>query len=560
MKHLKLLFGLLVLLVAAVWAPAQPTKQQWVQSTLKSMSLREQIAQLFVIACHPQQSEEHINKVLETIKNEHLGGIIWGLCSPTRYLNLLNQMQEHANIPLLVTMDAEWGVAMRLDSVVNFPRQLTMGAIQDNQLIYDFGAEVARQCRLLGVHINFAPVVDVNINPNNPVISMRSFGENKYKVTEKGYACMKGMLDGGLLTCLKHFPGHGDTDKDSHEELPAILHNKQRLNDVELYPFRELIKRGATGVMTAHLLVPALSKDHMPASQSKKISTDLLQKKLKFKGLVITDGLEMRGAIRDGDPNKVALNALLAGNDLLEIPPDIPKSIDEIVKAVQNGKVSKRFIQKKCKKILETKYDLGLYRGFSPIDPSGIIEKLNTVEAKSLRLQLAATSLTLLSNQNVLPLADSDLNYLEIGQGSAFKEQLFRHASINAFQISPSATQEQLDSLSALLPNTGTVVVGYHNVPRGRSYVNFTIDEPMLNFLEELNSRHPVVLLFFANPYALANFKDLGRFAAVVACYDNSDEAQISAAKAITGAQKFLGKLPVTINPQYKENFGLITP
>jgi beta-glucosidase-like glycosyl hydrolase len=557
MKHFKIILAASALIVCMVCAQAQETKKQWVKSTMKTMTLREQIAQLFVVVCHPRQGEAHINSVMETIRNEQVGSIIWGQYTPTPYIHLLNTFQAQAKVPLLVTIDAEWGVAMRLDSVVRFPQQLTLGAIQDNQLIYEVGVEVAKQCNLTGIHVNYAPVVDVNNNPNNPVISMRSFGENKYKVTEKAFAYMKGMQDGGILTTLKHFPGHGDTDKDSHVEVPTILHDRNRLNDIELYPFRELIKRGATGVMTAHLLIPAIDQENI-ASQSKKIATDLLQKELKFKGLIVTDALEMSGALTNRDTSKVALYSLMAGNDMLEIPMDIKKSIDEIEKAVKNRVISKKYIQKKCKKILEIKYELGLHKGYVPIDPAGIVEKLNTEHAKALRAKLSDYSITLLSNNNVLPLNVEKITYIEIGQGTICKEELRVHSAIDTFQIRANFTKEDVDSLAALIHDPGTIIVGYHNIPRGRSYINFGIDPSMTQFLDNLTKEHKVILLFFANPYAMANFIDLDHFAAVVAAYDNSDEAQVATAKAIFGKQGFFGKLPVTINEKYKENFGLI--
>ncbi|MCL2728006.1 MAG: glycoside hydrolase family 3 protein [Bacteroidales bacterium] len=556
MKRFKLFLMVWVLFTGTMNAQTQMTKRQWVQSNLKSMTLREQIAQLFVIVCHPRQGEAHIEHVMETIRGEQLGAIIWGAHTPTGYVHLLNRSQSLVRIPMISSMDAEWGVSMRIDSVVRFPQQLTLGAIEDNNLIYDFGVEVGRQCKELGIHINYAPVVDVNNNPQNPVINMRSFGENKYKVTEKAYAYMKGMHDAGILTTLKHFPGHGDTDRDSHDELPVILHNKERIHDIELYPFRELFKRGATGVMVAHLLIPSLSSEI--ASQSKEITTNLLRKKMKFKGLVVTDALEMKGALYNRDTSKVALYALLAGNDLLEVPIDVKKSIDEIEKAVKNGTVSKRLIQKKCKKVLETKYDLGLHNGFRPIDPAGILERLNTDHTRALRTKLSQTSITLLSNQNILPLRSSEVAFIEIGQGGVFKEQLEAFGVRDVFKIDPNGTKETLDSLSANIGDHETVVVGCHNVPRGRGAINYGVDSPVLDFLDRLTSTHKVVLVFFGNPYSLSNFKDLDHFWAVVAAYDNSDEAQTASANALFGKQGFYGKLPVTINQKYREDFGLI--
>jgi beta-glucosidase-like glycosyl hydrolase len=541
----------------AVCTNAQESKRQWINAQIKSMTLRQQIAQLFVVACYPERGEKHVGEISDIICSEQIGGIIWGECSPTIYAETLNRFQSLVNIPLLVTMDAEWGVAMRLDSVIKFPQQLTLGAIQDNSLIYQFGQEVAEQCRKTGVHFNFAPVVDINNNPNNPVINMRSFGENKYKVTEKSYAYMKGMHDGGILTCLKHFPGHGDTDKDSHKELPTIMHDRKHINDTELYPFRELIKRGATGVMTAHLRIPALYKNDIPASQSKEICTNLLQKKMKFKGLVVSDALEMKGALYNCDTSKVALYSLIAGNNILEIPVNVRKSIDEIEKAVKSGKISKRHIKKNCKKILAAKYDSGLHKGFNPINPQGILEKLNTEQAKALRFKLAEASLTLLSNKNILPLNSTKIKYVEIGNGNAFKNRLKQYCEIDTIVLKPESGRENIDSVVSNLSDAQTIIIGYHNT-HSRPYTNFGTDTLTVDFIDNLAINKNVILIFFGNPYAIAKFKNHEKFAAIIVAYDNSDEAQTCSAKAICGKQKFLGKLPVSINEQYKEDFGII--
>ena len=558
MKFFKIMLMALMLITNARCASAQDSKHNWVKSKLKKMSLRQQIAQLFVVSCYPERGAKYIEEITADVRDEQIGGIIWGECRPSLCIETLNSLQSQVEIPLLVTIDAEWGVAMRLDSVIRFPQQLTLGAIQDNSLIYDLGVELARECREIGAHFNFAPVVDVNSNPNNPVINMRSFGENKYKVTEKAYQYMKGMQDGGIFACLKHFPGHGDTDKDSHKEMPTISHNRQRLEDVELYPFRELIKRGAKGVMTAHLRVPALCSEDVPSSQSKEICTNLLQKKLKFKGLILTDALEMQGALYKRDTAAVALYSLIAGNDILEVPINVRKSIDEIEKAVLRGEISKKYIQEKCKKVLEAKYDLGLHKGFVPINPQTILAKLNTPQAKELRYKLSEHSITLLSNQNVLPVSAEKITYLEIGRGKTFKTNLHDYCSPDTLTLKPNCTKESIDTVRANLVDAETIIIGYHNVPRGRSYVNFGIDSLIIDFVDELTENKNVILVFFGNPYAIAKFKNLERFAAIVAAYDNSDEAQTCSAKAIFGLQKFYGKLPVTINETFKEDFGII--
>ena len=560
MKLIKIMLIASLLALGASCSNEQASRRKWVNDQLNSMTLREQVAQLFVVALHPRQGEAHINKVLAELHDEQIGGIIWGQTTPTEYVHLLNKMQAQVRIPLLVTIDAEWGVAMRLDSVIRFPQQLTLGAIQDNSLIYEFGLEVARQCHELGIHVNFAPVVDVNNNPNNPIINMRSFGENKFKVTEKAYAYMRGMQDGGIITTLKHFPGHGDTDRDSHDELPVILHDKQRINEIELYPFRELIKRGATGVMTAHLLIPALCQENIPSSQSKRIVTDLLQRDLGFRGLIVTDALEMKGALYNRDQDRVALYSLIAGNHILEIPIDVRASIDVIVNAVENGEVSRKLIRKRAKKVLEAKYDLGLHKGFEPINPDGILGRLNTPQAHDLRMRLAEASLTLLANGDMLPLQNSQtITHVQIGQGDTFKKQLQERANIELFTVDTDYTPENLDLITENIRAGETIIVTYHNNPRRQTFANFDIDDSMIDFIENLAKNNNVILVFFGNPYALANFNNLDLFSGLIAAYDNSDEAQTSSARAMFGERNFLGKLPITISPKFSEDFGLIT-
>ena len=560
MKLTKIMLLASLLVLGASCANRQTSREKWVNDQLNSMTLREQVAQLFVVALHPRQGEASINRVMAELYDEQIGGVIWGQVPPTEYVHLLNRMQAQVRIPLLVTMDAEWGVGMRVDSVIRFPQQLTLGAIQDLNLIYEFGLEVARQCRELGVHMNFAPVVDVNNNPNNPIINMRSFGENKYKVTEKAYAYMRGMHDGGILTTLKHFPGHGDTDRDSHDELPVILHNKQRIHELELHPFRELIKRGATGIMTAHLIIPALCDENIPVSQSKRVVTDLLQNELGFQGLIVTDALEMEGAIYNRDPDRVALYSLIAGNHVLEIPINVRASIDVIEQAVVDGEISVELVLNAARKILGAKYDLGLHRGFEPINPDGILERLNTPEARDLRMRLAEASLTLLSNENILPLNNSQrVAHVQIGQGDTFKNQLQERTNVNLFSVDTDYTQASLDRITRNIRAGETVIVTYHNNPRRMTFANFDIDDSMIDFIENLAKNHNVILVFFGNPYALANFNNLELFAGLIAAYDNSDEAQTGSARAMFGERNFLGKLPITINENFREDFGLIT-
>ena len=303
----------------------------WADSIMSQMSNQQKIAQLFMVAAYSNKGKEHKKQITDLITSYNIGGLMFLQGGPVRQAKLTNYYQSISETPLMIAIDAEWGVSMRLDSSLRFPWQMTLGAIQDSNFIYNMGVEVARQCKLLGININFAPVVDVNSNPDNPIINNRSFGEDPNKVASFGLAYMKGMQDNNVLACAKHFPGHGDTDTDSHKTLPVLNHNLVRLHKIELLPFRRLINNGLGSVMAAHLHVPSLDdRQNIPTSLSEKVITNLLQDELGFTGLVITDALNMKGVTKFYEPGLLDLKALLAGNDVLLFSADVPKAIQEI--------------------------------------------------------------------------------------------------------------------------------------------------------------------------------------------------------------------------------------
>lgn len=326
---LKKLFFVPALIVALLVFPSWKKKkentvaldskmEQWVDSVYQNLSYEQQIGQLFMIAAYSNKDNQHKQEIEAAIKKHHIGGLIFMQGGPGRQAHLLNHYQSISKVPLMISMDAEWGLAMRLDSTVRFPKQMTLGAIQDNKYIYKMGEEIARHCKRVGMQVNFAPVVDVNVNRNNPVIGTRSFGENKVKVAEKGIAYMRGMQSQHVLANAKHFPGHGDTDVDSHKDLPIINHSVDRLHDIELYPFKRLIADSLASMMVAHLYVPALDKTPNTATTlSPKVVNKLLKEELGFKGLVFTDALNMKGVSKFYSPGEADLKALLAGNDVL---------------------------------------------------------------------------------------------------------------------------------------------------------------------------------------------------------------------------------------------------
>ena len=378
---------------------------EWVDSVFASLNKKQRIAQLIIIRAHSNKGQGHIDSVTADIKKYKVGGLCFFQGGPVRQAVLTNLYQSIAKTPLLVTIDGEWGLGMRLDSVTNFPHQMMVGAVGDASLVYKMGKAVGEQCRLMGTHVNFAPVVDINNNPENPVINDRSFGENKYKVALFGVQYMKGMQDAGIIACAKHFPGHGDVTVDSHNDLPVILKTRMELDSLELYPFREMIKAGVKSIMIAHLFIPVIdSTPNQPTSLSHNTVTGVLRNELGYNGLTVTDGLEMKGVTKYYPSGQASVQALIAGNDLLCLPEDLKGSIKKIRKAIRKGEIDKADFEARVKKVLLAKYEAGLYK-LSPIDTANLVNHLNR-ETNTIRTEIAENSITLLklSDRNLLPL------------------------------------------------------------------------------------------------------------------------------------------------------------
>lgn len=561
--HTYLLLCLLILPVVRLSAQNvvdTTMRRQWVDSVLNRLSTRERVAQLFMVACFPTLGEKHIEKIRKQVKEEKIGGIMFSVGHPTQIVELGNQFQVLSEVPMLFAVDGEWGPSMRVDSTLRFPRQMTLGAIENIQLIYDMGAEIAKQCKAMGIHINFAPVVDINNNANNPVINTRSFGERKEDVADKSMAYMRGMQDNGVMASAKHFPGHGDTDKDSHRELPVILHSKQRLDSLELYPFRRLVAEGVGSVMVGHLDVPTLdTSSNTPSSLSKKIITDLLRNELGFKGLIFTDALNMKAISATHNPKVVPLLALMAGVDVLLQPGEVASAIDTIVNAVDSGLVSYAVLDEHCRRILEAKYNAGLYRG-ELTKTEGLYEKLNSVEAQALIYRLVEASLTLVSNRkDALPLQRLDtlkLAYLEVGKGQPFADRLGCYASVAKFTMPDKPTQATLAKLEKDLAPFNFIIVGYHEAD-SRPQKNFGIKDTKLAFIEKLSMKKRVLFNFFGTPYAIAKLNKPEAFAAILVSNNNYPETQDRSAQAIFGAVPIKGRLPVGVSKRYPEGWGI---
>lgn len=545
-----------------VHAQTKLSQKEWVDSVFESMTPQQRLGQLFMVAAYSNKSEEHYAKIDSLIVNYNLGGLIFFQGGPLRQARLTNRYQALARIPLWIGMDAEWGLGMRLDSTLAFPKQMTLGAIKDNDLIYKMGLEVAYQCRRLGVHVNFAPVVDINSNPENPVIGPRSFGEDKENVAEKAAAYMEGLQSGRVVACAKHFPGHGDTDTDSHLSIPIIKHDKKRLEAVELYPFKRLIKDSVIGVMTGHLQVPAHDDEPQSvASISRELVTELLKEKMNFKGLAFTDALNMKAVSKLHKPGEVDLKALQAGNDVLLFSEDVPKAIKLIMEAGEKKKSFQKEIDKHIRKILTTKYWLRL-TGKQQVDLTNLTEDLNNAKAQALRIKLYESAITLVKNQNgFLPIRRTqDLSFASISlgleKGNVMQKTLNKYADFKFFAVSKNEMADYnykklLDSLSAYK----LVVLGVHELSNLRSK-NYGISANMIDFITKLSTKTKLIVTVFGSPYALKNFE--GVFY-LINSQDDNFTTRRSVPQAIFGALGMEASLSVSASPLLKEGTGVLT-
>lgn len=538
-------------------------KTKWVDSVYNSMKLEEKIGQLFMVAAYSNKDESHVKNLSLLIEQYHIGGLIFFQGGPGRQINILNQLQAKAKIPLLTGMDAEWGLSMRLDSTLSFPKQMTLGAIQNDSLIYAMGVEVARHLKATGIDVNFAPVVDVNNNINNPVIGYRSFGEDKQNVARKGVAYTKGMQDQGVLANAKHFPGHGDTESDSHKTLPQINHSKERLNDIELYPFKALIANGVSSMMVAHLNIPAYdSTKNLASTLSKKIVTGLLKEELNFEGLIFTDALNMNGVASYYAPGETDMLAFKAGNDVLLFPMNVPEGVTKIKKALQKKTISMDRLEESVKKILSAKYDVGYSRGYKPISVKKAEQVINNQKAEILISKLYENAATVVKNiDDLLPFKVLDttsfasLN-LRGAKNSTFQRYLNKYASFNHYELAESTDDPQVYSqLINQLKAYETVVVGIHdmnNTPSRR----FGLKQEDILFLQTLAEHTKVVLTVFGNAYSLSY---LSNFNNIVLMYEDNEYTQKIAPQILFGAKASKGKIPVTVSKNLKVGSGIQT-
>ncbi len=519
----------------------------WADSVLSMLSDAEKIGQLFMIPAYSNKDSKYEQNLLEDIKNYAVGGVIFMQGGPVRQAQLTNKIQQSVRLPLLVSTDAEWGLGMRLkDSTFSFPKQMVLGALPSDSLVYQMGLHIAKHCRRLGVHVNFAPVVDVNSNAANPVIGMRSFGEDKHKVAAWGSVYAKGLQDGGVIACAKHFPGHGDTDKDSHLTLPSLSHSKERFDSLELVPFKKLIAEEVMSLMAAHLFIPAYdSTPNQASSLSPKIIRGLLQDSLKFKGLIFTDALDMKGVSQHYASGDANVAALLAGNTVLLFPGNLGSAKTAIEKAIAQGKITIGDIEQRVRLILKAKYFAGLHR-FQPIKTENLYQDLNDISSKVLRRKIYTQAITVVrADSGVLPikgLAGKKIVALGVGASGKdfFLQRLESYAPITKVSLSKTDVAAKYPQL---VSQADLVVVGLHNVGNSASN-HYDLPENLRAALDKLETQKRLVLVVFGNPYALKYFD---KYKNLVCAYDNTEEAQDVGAQIVFGAIGARGRLPVSV-------------
>ena len=530
----------------------------WVDSIYSSMTLKEKVGQLFVIQAFSNKNKNHKDNIINIIRNNNIGGIIFSKGSAHKQVDLTNDFQSESSIPLLIGMDAEWGLNMRLDSTFSFPWNMTLGAIKDNNLIRQVGRSIADHCKRIGVNFNFAPVVDINTNPDNPIIGNRSFGESTQNVSSKSLNFMRGQQEMNILSSAKHFPGHGDTSTDSHKTLPFISHDKKRILKTELKPFKTLINNGLESVMIAHLEVPSLEKTKgLPSTLSYSIVTSLLKNTLGFKGLIITDALEMKGLSNFKSKGNLDMLAFKAGNDILLMSANVSEGIQAIVDEYNLGEISEERLSYSVKKILKAKYKVGL-NNFLQISKTNLYNDLNSLENKILNEELVEKAITVVkNNDNMLPIKNlkNSIGYLNFGNDNymAFFDELTKYSKIdNLDEIDILKTEFE----SFIESNYKTIIIGVH-ANSETPWKSYNLKKEEIIFINRISKKVNVILNIFGSPYMLNKFKNIKNINGIIISYQNSKVFQKKSAQLIFGAIESTGILPVSIGKLFSAGQGL---
>ncbi|HCA06718.1 glycoside hydrolase family 3 N-terminal domain-containing protein [Chryseobacterium sp.] len=546
------IFSLISFTAKAQYQPKNISKEDlkkanhWVDKTYRSLSQDEKLGQLFIVALYTNKGEDYINQIRNIVVNDKIGGLILMQDDAAREINLVNEFQQKSKVPMMIGMDAEWGIFQRIATAHKFPWAITLGAIQDKSLIYQMSAKIAEDCHRMGINWDFAPVVDVNTNPNNPIIGNRSFGSEVNNVISSALSYSNGLQDNTILAAIKHFPGHGDTSTDSHLDLPVVSHSLERLNSVELAPFKALMDKGIGGVMVAHLYVPSLeSGKGIPASVSKNIITGVLKDQLGYKGLIITDALNMGAVANKYKPGELDALAFKAGNDIMLFSQGVSEGKKLIQKGIEKGEISQSRVEESVKKILLTKYFLGLTQ-YTPKNPENINNDLNNDSHKILVQNLYTNALTLLKDdQKLLPITGKQTYYVPLEEAPY---QTF------ANQLGSNVITKKANEINTI-PAGSTVIVGFHK-DNSTAYKPYKISAESKKVLADLTKNQNVILNVFGSAYALKDI-DISKVSTVLVSYENNDDSMTAAAAALNGKTKIWGKLPVLVNDQLKAGLGI---
>lgn len=524
---------------------------KYADSLYAKLSMDERIGQLYIVALYTNKDQNHISGVRKLVEQERIGGIILMQDDAEQEIALVNEFQKKSRVPMLFGMDAEWGLYQRIKTAHKFPWAMTLGAIQDNNLVYEMASKIAEDAKKMGIYWNFAPVVDVNTNPKNPIIGNRSFGSDVQNVIAKSLAYAQGLQDNGVLAAIKHFPGHGDTDVDSHLDLPVVKHSLERLNKIELAPFKALMDKKIGGAMIAHLYVPQLEKGkNIPASISYDIVTNLLKNKFRYEGLVITDALNMNAVAKKYPAGELDLRAFKAGNDVLLFSQDVPTGKKLIKEAIQKGEISEKRLEESVKKILKTKYLLGL-QNLRPLSSEGINNALNNDSHAKISEKLYANALTLLKDEKQLfPLREKEVYYLPLEEASheAFLQELSKEIKVKKISF------KEIQSI----PENAVVIIGLHK-DNSTAYKPYRVSWESKRLINQVKSRNRVILNVFGSPYALQDV-DIRGISSVLVSYENNPLSMKATAEAYLGKQKINGRLPVVVNEQIKYGMGIDVP
>lgn len=520
--------------------------RRWVDNKLQSMTLKQKIGQLFIHTVAPYTTQSNKQNISDAVKEYGIGGLLFSGGEIGKQIELTNYAQSMAEIPLLITFDGEWGLAMRLKGTPSFPRNRVLGCIQNDTLLYEYGKEVARQLREIGVHVNFAPVADIDNNPKNPVINTRSFGSDRENVARKVVAYSRGLQDGGVLAVCKHFPGHGDTEVDSHKSLPVLPFTRERLDSIELYPFRKAIEAGVGGMMVGHLNVTSL--DNKAASVSHAVVTELLKNELHFSGLVFTDALEMKGI--SSNPY-VSAQALIAGNDMVLAPRNLKRELDGVLKAVKEGKITEDEINEKCRKVLTYKYAFGLDRR-PVVAKEGVMARINKSYTNDLMNRIKTSAVTVIKDSDeMLPLDLSLSGTVVLNVSSTLSETYPFYNQINdTYPV--TWLHANLDSLQYLkkkiTPAQRIIVAVYTS----------KVDK-YKKVLAELAKGKPTILICFNSHKVLQKLDDVvAQSSAVVLAHSDDKPVQKFVAEMLLGNKRVDGRLSVDYNDEYKAGLGVV--